>query len=178
MLRATYGKDRRVNITRNKDKLTEKLQGAIDTEYTMSTCCNYLASLIKNGRIRNKFRSFSDEAKTNKGLLLDRLDSLGVTNFVVEDKCKFCKINPESFSLIGAVNLGLEVVNTAIKFYKDLLDFGDDIEDKKLFNKLLREKNKQRNFLKKEKKFVRKDEGKFNFIDDYCIPVVISKLWK
>lgn len=162
----------------NKDRLIVELQYAIDAENAISICYNRLASLIKNGRIRNKFLVFSEEAKTDKELLNRYLESLGINNFALENKCTFCKVNAESFSLIGAINLGLKVTNAATKFYKRLLGLSNSSDDKKLFKKLQKEKNEQRVFLKKEREFSCKNEDKSNFIDNYCIPNVISMLWK
>ena len=81
----------------NKDKLIERLQCAIDAENTISICYNRLTSLIKNGRVRDRFRIFSDEAKTDKQLLINHLQSFGVNDVVQENKCTSCKINPEVF---------------------------------------------------------------------------------
>lgn len=161
-----------------ENRFRDELQNAIDAENAMSICYNRLASLIKNGRIRNKFRAFSEEAKTDKELLIQSLKNLGVDNFVLDNKCTFCKINAESFSLIGAIELGLEAASAATKFYKRLLGLAKGPDDKKLFKKLQKEKNVQRVFLKKEKAFSSKKEDSPNFIENYCIPNVISMLWK
>lgn len=162
----------------NKNRITENLQDAIDTEHTVSFCFEYIASLIKNGRVRNKFCSFSELAKRNKDTLMECLKRQGVNNFVLEHKCKFCKLRPESFSLVGALNLGLEVVGASIKFYNDLLDLSYSDEDKTLFKRLKKEKIEQRVFLKKESRFVQEKKSASDLITNYCIPEVISKLWK
>ena len=65
----------------DKDRIIDELERAIDAENTTSICYSRLASLIKNGRIRNKFRIFADMTKANKELLIGRLNSLGVNNF-------------------------------------------------------------------------------------------------
>lgn len=162
----------------NKGKLVENLQTAIDAEQTASSCFGYIASLIKNGRIRAKFYSFVESAKKNKALLTGCLNNAGVTDFVLVDKCKFCKLKPESFSLFGALNLGLEITNASIKVYNDLLGLKLPAQDKSIFKELLKEKTQQRSFLKKEKKFAQDDKAKAEFINRYCIPEVIAKLWK
>lgn len=110
--------------------------------------------------------------------MTDYLKRCGVSNFVLEHKCKFCKLKPESFSLLGALNLGLEVAGASIKFYNDLLDLSYSEEDKILFKRIKKDKIEQRNFLKKESRFVQDYKAKSDFITDYCIPEVISKLWK
>ena len=162
----------------NKDKLIAELQRAIDAENTISICYSRLVSLIKNGRIRNKFRIFSDQAKTNRELLTRQLESIGMNNFTLENKCRDCRISPEGFSLIGAVELGLEATNAAIKFYKRLSGLSSNLEDKRLFKKIQKDKIEQRLFLKKEREFSHKDEDSPSFINSYCIPEVISRLWK
>ena len=59
-----------------------------------------------------------------------------------------------------------------------MLELSSNLEDKRFFGKLLKEKTEQSNFLKKEKRFEREDRDKTNFIDYYCMPEVISKIWK
>lgn len=46
------------DFVRNKNRLTNNLQDAIDTEHTASFCFEYIASLTKNGRVKGKFCSF------------------------------------------------------------------------------------------------------------------------
>lgn len=152
-----------------------KLKGAINTEQTMGFCYMHLASLIKNGRIKNTLSSYSDVARHNESLLVERLQREGDTTFVSQHHCDPCQANVESFSVSGAINLGLEITDIAIKFYKDLLELSKP-EDRKLFKELWKEKCSQKEFLKKEKKFGHKDV--MNFTQNYCIPEVISKLWK
>lgn len=163
---------------KSRDRLVELIEGAIDTEYTMSICCWRLSLLIKNGRVRKKFRDISGLAKRNENLLMKHLSNLGVDDFILKNKCKFCKVDPASFSTFGALELGMEIVNIAIKFYKALLEYADNKEDAKLFKGLLIEKVQQKGFLKKEKGFNHEDEVIFNRIRQFCIPEVISKLWK
>ena len=160
----------------NKNNLIKILESAIDVEHTTAFCFEYITSLIKNGRIKSKFYTFIEEAKRNKDYLIKKLKEIGVDNFLLEEKCKFCKLNPESFSLVGAFNLGLEITNISIKLYHNLLDLIKSKEEKDLFKKLIKVKIKQRDFLKKEKKFTEEKKAK-DFINDYCIPQVISKLW-
>lgn len=159
-------------------RIKEYLQAAIDAEHTASICFKYAASLIKNGKIKAKFLTFAESAEKNKELLLVKLRNLGVDNFVLEQKCKFCKLSPESFSLIGTLNLALELIAVSIKYYNNLIAQVESRQDKELFKKILKEKNKQRVLLKKEKRFASDEKTKLDFIDTYCIPEIISKLWK
>ena len=159
------------------DKLTENLHGAIASEHITSFCFGHIASLIKNGRVRAKFFTFAGLAKKDKESLLGRLSNFGITNFVLEDKCELCRLKPESFSLVGALNLGLELTSASLKFYNELLALTSRLEDKNLFRELIKEKTQQKDFLKKEKKFTRLDKATSDFISSYCIPEVAAKLW-
>ncbi|MDD5154960.1 MAG: hypothetical protein PHF11_00540 [Candidatus Omnitrophica bacterium] len=156
----------------------EKLERALDAEQATAVCCGRLAALIKNARIRKNFLCLSEAAKNNQRLLYDRLKALEAKGVVPQDKCEYCRINPESFSLDGAINLGLEVTSAAIKIYKGLLACSQGEDDKKLFEGLIKEKKGQFNSFKKEKKFMRTQEDKFNMIDSYCVSKIISQLLK
>jgi len=155
---------------KTRDRFVELIEGVIDTEYTMSICCRRLSLLIKNGRARKKFYDISEVAKRNENLLMRRLSNLGVADFILKNKCKFCKVNPESFSTLGALELGMEIVSIAIRFYRALLKYADTKEDIKLFNDLLTEKVQEKKFLKKEKGFRHADKVMFNSIRQFCIP--------
>jgi len=163
---------------RNKSKIVKDLQCAIDTEHAMSSCFGYGASLIRNGRVRREFVNFSEAAKKNRELLTGRLQGLGVEDLILEDICDYCKLKPESFSLVGLINLGIEVINGAIKYYKNLTELSDYSEDKNLFVQLTKEKTQQLNFLKKEKQFYEGSKIEPDFITKYCIPEIISKFLK
>ena len=158
--------------------LTEQLQAAIEVEHTLSMCCNHLISLLRNGRVKNKFLVFSDSAKKNETVLMGRLKKLGTSDFIAKDKCPSCKVNPTNFSLVGAINLGLEIVSVAMRCYKHLANSSGDSQDKRLFKRLLKEKTQQRDFLKKEREFDHQDEFKLRFIEEYCISEIISRLWE
>jgi len=160
----------------DKNNLIKILESAIDVEYTTSFCFEYIASLIRNGRVKSKFYTFREEAKRNQDYLINKLKEIGIDNFVLEEKCKFCKLTPESFSLVGAFNLGLEIADISIKLYHNLLDLLRDKEEKDLLRKIIKAKIKQIDFLKKEKKITEQKEVK-DLISGYCLPEVISKLW-
>jgi hypothetical protein len=163
-------------LENKKHELIEKIKGIIDTEYSFTICCGYLASLIKNGRIRKQFHSYVEVAKDNLKLLEVYLGRLGVNNFELKEDCKFCKINPESFSLIGAINLGLEIIGVAIGYYKDLLVSVNNADDANLFSRLFKEKITQRNLLNKEKEFNEDKAYSFGTIEQFCIPYIRSRL--
>jgi hypothetical protein len=158
--------------------LIEKLQMASEAERVIAKCCGHLANLIKNGRVRNKFFSISEVARTNEKLLRNRLREFGENHFIPEERCKYCKVEPESFSLFGALNLGVEITSTVMAHYKNLVALAMTSKDKKVFKELLREKSGQKHFLKKELRFINEKEEKnqLDCIGNYCIPKIISKI--
>lgn len=167
--------------TEDKNKLANLLYSTIDAEHLISRCYSHLMFLVKNGRIRNQFQKYVKIAEGNKTLLGNYLKKIGVTYYCEREECKFCKVEPDSFSLIGAINLGLEITSIVIKLHKELLSLIKDKEDKKIFSKLLERKIEQRRFLRKEKKVAQDKEDKAQFLslfDSYCIPKVVSKLKK
>lgn len=167
-----------IQNTKNSKRLIEVFECTIDVERTMARCCEHLAQIIKNGQIRNKFSEMSKIARENERLLYSYLGQLGITLEAIEEHCKFCKLDPESFSLVGALNLGLEITGTAMRCYKDLAALPQVSSDKKFFKKLLKEKTGQNSFLKKEQRFIqeKQDKEQLDCIGNYCIPKIISKV--
>jgi len=158
------------------NKLKEKLQGAIEAEATMAVCYGRVAELIKNRKVRSQFYRFSKEAEENKELLCSRLNKLGLPEAECKNACRFCKLRPESFSLIGAVEMGLETTKLAAKFYKELSAKCDSPHDKGLFNVLFKDHLRRQVALKREKKFGHSDEE--SPFATHCIPKILPKLWK
>lgn len=156
----------------------EQLHDVLDAEYAITRCFGHLSGLIKNGRIKNRFISLAETARDNQRLLKDRLAGLGAEEVAEDRACHWCKINPESFSLSGTLNLGIELTGRARAFYRELFSSAQTEEDRRLFGELMKEKHGQHGFLKKEKKFMRKEDDGLGLIDSYCIDEVISKLWK
>jgi len=161
-----------------KNKIIDMLKGAIETEYHLAKCCGHIASLIKNGRIKSQCYLYADLAAKSEEELRGYLYNLNEEEFVFEDKCKFCRLNPGNFSLKGAIDLGLETSGIAIKFYKELLNLIENRSNKDFFRKLLKNKISQRDALKKEKRFDRSQKDKSAVIDDFCMPYIVSKLWR
>ncbi len=159
--------------------LVERLQGALDAEQAFSRCFGHLSALVKDARVRGKFLIFVDKANKNKGALLEYLRSAGADDFVAEQKCRFCKVDPESFSLLGMINLGLEATDIAIRSYRELLGLSDDVHQKKLLSAFIKEKLEQSSFLRQEKRLFSEElENDLKFIDSFCIDQIIAQLWR
>ena len=160
-----------------QNKLIEKIEQSIDAENTLSHFYQHIASLTKNGKIRKRFRAFAESAKQNKEILSLHLEELGVRDFELENRCSFCQINPDSFSLNGALNLELEITRAATLFYKDLSNGSFNPDEKMLFRRLMREKKDQVAFIKKEKRLHEKDIEDHNSNNkDLTVPDIFSKL--
>lgn len=162
----------------SKQMFIDKLESAIDAESTLSNCCDHLFALMHEGKIRSEFKKFSDMAKDNIKILTDCLKEAGVEDFVLEKKCEYCKINPESFSLEGSIKLGIEIIEACIKLYKKLEELSSEPENKNLFQSLSKEKSNQKNFLNKEYEAIEDVEEGNNIINLHCIPTVASRLGK
>lgn len=155
-----------------------KLEKAIDAESILSNCCRHLFALMREGEIRSEFKKISDIAEDNIKILTGYLKDAGVEDFILEKKCEYCKINPESFSLEGSINLGIEIISACVKLYKELEGLSGEAESKNLFQSLVKEKTAQKNFLNKEYEAIENKKDGKNIIDLHCIPAVASRLGK
>ncbi|MFH1594622.1 MAG: hypothetical protein ABID09_08005 [Candidatus Omnitrophota bacterium] len=138
---------------KKKEGFLKKLSQAIDAENTSAICYWHLSALIKNGKSKSKLKAFSTTSKENKALLLERLKGEGKGDFALEKGCEFCKMDPQDLSVIGSVNLGLEMTKIAAKLYKDLLASSRTGGDRSLFKRILNTKTDQNRFLRREKSF-------------------------
>ncbi len=161
----------------SEDFCRTSLQNAICLENATAVCCEHTAELIRNGKIRQRFGDISAAAKQNKQWLLKRFKETGVAAAPdTERHCSVCKLNPDNFSLDGAINLCLELTEGAISSYKKLSETTQNDGDREMFASFLEEKIQGRDFLKKEQQFSR-EVPEVNLIDSFCIPNV-SKLVK
>ncbi len=150
-------------------------QTAICLENATAMCCERTAELVKNGKIRQRFGDISVSAKQNKQWLLKRLAENGAVA-PTDRHCAFCRLNPDNFSLDGAINLCLELTEGAIASYKKLSESALSSDDQETIASLVEEKIRVRDFLKKEQNFPR-ETAEVSLIDSFCIPNV-SKLVK
>ena len=157
------------------DLLANELERAVCAENASFMCYSHLASAIKDGRIRNKLRFFSEKADKNRKFLTSNMKTINKEYSLPEAKCDFCNINCENFSIEGAINLGLELTNATARFYRGLLSLSSDSEKKKIIKKLLKEKIEEKKFLRKEKIFSHKIDETDDTANDVCIPNITEK---
>lgn len=160
----------------NNERLMQDLREILNAEDTMYSCCARIASLIKNGRARNTFNSLAESARTNKEFLKGCLYDLGEEFSAQEDGCKIYAQDAESFSLLGALNLGLEIASKGKGLYADLVKLSEDRKDRMVFRQSLLEKQKERASLQKEKNFLSRKEEILSPINSLSITGTISKL--
>ncbi len=159
-------------------EILDILYNIIDAEFTTVHCCEHLADHIKNGRVKEEFYSFIKSANDSKEKLKNYFSYVGLDEYEARKHCKFCRISPESFSLIGAINLLLEIIGAAIRSYKKLLGVVSDKEIKHVIKEIIRTKVSQSNFLKREKRFLENKSAEKGIFFNYCIPDVAAKLWR
>lgn len=164
--------------TKYKDTVITKIDGLIDTEYAISRCFEHLASLIHNGRAKKKFIAYADTAKKNKEIFLSVFKGMGASDCLTQEKCSLCKVDPASFSLSGALNLGMEMSDVAIRYYQDLVSLCASDVDKKEFKRMLKEKTSQKEVLKKERAFERSAENSSGTTEAFQMPDIVSRLYK
>ena len=160
---------------KNREVFFENLKGALEVEPHLGLCCQRIGLLIKNGGVRTKCERLALSAKEAEGKLQGIFQREGVV-FKIEHRCQFCRLKPDNFSLEGAINLGLEIVKVGIQYYRNLvrLSRGDD---RSLFVGLLKDKLRHRRMLLVEQGFER-TWRKGGVIDDFCLPRIISQLWR
>lgn len=163
-------------IKKNKDTLVELLKYAADAENMMHFCSERLASMINNGRTRKSFHLFSESAKMNRDYLTKYLSDLDITGYLLKNGCQTCKIDPENFSLLGAVNFGLELNSIVIKSYKEALKLIKDRKSKEIFRDFLNKKITEKAVLNNEKKFITDTEDRASLIYSQCITSMLSKI--
>lgn len=164
-------------VRKNQSKeeaFLESIRGAVEAEHHLGRCCFHLSLLIKNGTVRSRFEELSRAAKDTENKLSNILLREGQP-YALKCECKFCRLNPDNFSLEGAINLALEIVEAAINYYRVLVGVADG-GDRLLFTSLLKDKIKHRRALLKEREF-HHSSGKGGIINDFCIPHIISRLW-
>jgi rubrerythrin len=164
--------------SRIKTRITCDFEHLLDIEQTSSSCFEYLASLMHNSRVRNEFFSFAEKAKENKNELSRWLSELGSSEAAVQSKCQFCKVRPESFSISGALDLGIQLAGAAVKHYEKLFKISDAFRESDFWNRALEEKEEELDFLRAEKNFNTNKEVSSDFISKNCIVNIISKLYK
>jgi len=173
MKRLRTGKYSKTEI--EKITFLENLEGVLEAEHYLGRCCQHLALLIRNGSVRAKCGQFSLAAKEAEAKLQAIFEREGV-DFKVEYRCEFCHLKPDNFSLEGAISLSLEIVEAAINYYRNIVRLSK-ASSRPLFVELLKSKLVCRRSLLGEKKFDR-NRAKGNVIDDFCMPHIISPLWR
>ena len=127
--------------------------------------------------IRTRMEALAKETADNKNELSKLLSGLGVNDFLPKERCKSCNIRAESFSSLGLFSLSLEAIGLQEKIYKSLARLSANAQNKAFFKKILDEKNKQKEFLKKEKNLADEEASGCSALGKVCIPDIISKFW-
>ena len=133
-------------------KLAERIKQAIDSEQVLSQFYSYISSITKNGKVKKMFGEFAQEAQQDKKFLEKFLFNLNGEILSLTSKKICSRVGcPESFSLIGAINMASSLEKRAIEFYKEMLSFAKDDS----FKKIIKRKKLKVQVLKKEEKFIK-----------------------
>ncbi|MBD3246324.1 MAG: hypothetical protein GF333_04870 [Candidatus Omnitrophica bacterium] len=162
-------------MKKTSEDIRPVINQTICAEYVTYNCSRHLAAVLKNGKTKKLFRGMAEQAKFRAETLREILQARKGKIDVSVPECELCRLNPEQFSVQGAVNIGLEMNRIAVSFYKMLASSRAAPEYKGVFARLLKEKRAERRNLKQEKKFESQKE-RFEVLDQHCVPAVFSKL--
>ena len=141
-----------------EDHLAKGLKEAIAAEQISEIFYRYISEMIKNGHIRNRFKRFADdEAKTHKELLQRRLREIVGYDYNPDPAELHIPIEPQGFSLIGALGIVGESKERAVKFYKKARD-KDRLEYRKMYEGIIKAEKKHWGAINREKRFVQTQE--------------------
>lgn len=156
------------------------IEQIVDAQHVMGYCSTHLTGLIKNGKVKNRFSQMSRAAIAHRDILERFCSSFGLSCRPPQKACKFCDVKPESFSLIGALNIGVEVSTYLFERYRALASLVEDPGDRKIFREMAAELGKQRTYLKAEQKFAvgKQEEDEPTYMESSCMPQIISRLCK
>lgn len=143
-------------------KAGDLLAGALCAEEARARLSDYLAGMIGNGRVRANFRAFSKEAISAQQELIDSHKGLFPCPREGNDFCKACRANPESFSLAGALQYGVELSREGIACYKRLSRGARHTDTKKRLGRLLAQQKRYQKFLTREQRFDRSENEIFS----------------
>jgi len=132
-------------------KQIKDLKTARWTEYAKSLFYCHIAGQLKEKGNRNRYYFFAMRSSDNEISIKEKLSSLGVKNFEAENKKRPDFIEPERFSLIGAIDQGLEITHIALKVYKTLVKSSKKDVERERFKNFIKETKDEKKFLRKEK---------------------------
>lgn len=157
-----------------KNKLLEEkvslLAKAWQAEQVFQICCQKIIEYIKNGAVKSKFTSYCIVSQLYQKKISGYLN--GFKEYLDKNQysCEQCKVNPESFSLVGALKLALEVIKVSLAYYRQLFIQTSDKEQQQLFKNIFKEKKVQYRNIKKELNYHLDKENKKSVFEDFCIP--------
>jgi hypothetical protein len=162
----------------NKRGVRDVIRKIVDAQHVMGYCSVHLTTIIKNGKVRNRFAQMSSAVDIHRDILEKFCQLNGYSCTAPETACRYCGVKPESFSLIGALNIGVEVTTYLLDQYRKLESLVADPGDRKIFREIGGELSRQRNYLKAEQKYVVKKEQETEptFMDSHCMPEILSRL--
>ncbi len=147
----------------------------LEAENFFSTCFGHLEVLIKNGTIQSTIRFYREQSLKNAQFLRKYLNTFAGERTPEKSTCSQCKVLPESFSLEGALNLGLEIIDVAITHYRSIIKKIPASPEKETLERYLSEKLEQKKFFKREKQFDHIHSA--GVVDSFCVPYLLSRLY-
>lgn len=137
-------------------KFIKDIKFAMEAERDIARFYAYIAAQTKNGKIKTVFQKFADESdlhskELHKILPVFSGEAVTPADVVVDEG-----IEPESYSLLGAIKNARELEERAVEFYRAMEKDvpSADKTAKKIIKKILSEEKKHLARLKKEEDFL------------------------
>lgn len=136
-------------------KFIKDIKYAMEAERDIARFYAYIAAQTKNGKIKTVFQQFADESDLHSKELYNILPMFS-GEAAIPDLLEDEGMEPESYSLLGAVKNARELEERAVEFYhtmeKDVPSADKTV--KKIIKKILSEEKKHLTRLKKEEDFL------------------------
>jgi rubrerythrin len=142
----------------HKKRFLNNIICSIEAEYVLSKFYNFIAHNTKNEpALKISFR-LEKESNQHKRLLEEQFRNItGATARLDISKFKSSNMEPQSFTLIGAIKRAIETEDNAHKFYKSALKLAGP-GSRRLFKKLVADKHEHCRALKKELGYIEEEE--------------------
>jgi len=138
----------------NNKYLVKKLKEAIIAEKTVGAFYKYISERVNNGRVRAKFKKFSDEeVKEHKTVLNKRLEQILGEKFEPDLDKLGVERDVAGYSLLGALRMAKAVEKETVEFYK-LAKEKDNEDYKYMYEKLIDDEKRHWMYIDQETAYI------------------------
>ncbi|MFA5038163.1 MAG: thioredoxin domain-containing protein [Candidatus Omnitrophota bacterium] len=137
--------------------LKDEFKSAIDLERSAALFYKYVFTNAKNGRMKERFRSMHHQAVSHAEVLEKKYREMTGESYAAA-KGPVSGLEPQRFSLLGALKASIRLEKMLLVFYKKLAKKKLRAPDKELFKQMARQENAHLKAVEKEKRFSQRKE--------------------